>query len=245
MIVRDVMTCEVASVRPDSSIEAAIALMLERRISGLPVLDDGGAVVGIVSEGDLFRRPELGTARPQPGWIQFVVDPDRMAEAYAKEHGRRVSDVMTRTLVAVSPDATLAEAAALLARHRIRRLPVVEHGRLAGIVARADLLRALQAALRRPRGTASRSDAEIRAAVAAAIAEAGLFPAGRITVAVADGDVTLHGTLTGERQRAAVRAAAEAVPGVRMVRDGLACVDPRTDGAHRLPDDGPDGGGRA
>ncbi len=231
MIVRDVMTREVACVQADASIEAAIALMLERRISGLPVLDREGTIIGIVTEGDLLRRPELGTAPPKPGWIQFVVDPDRLAETYAREHGRHVSDVMTRRLVTVSPDATLAEAAELMARHRIRRVPVIEHGRLAGIVARADLLRALHAALTRSRATPSRSDSEIRAAVEAAIAEAGLFPAGRITVSVAGGDVTLHGTLTGERQRAALRAAAEAVPGVRMVRDGLACVDPPADHA--------------
>lgn len=231
MIVRDVMTREVAAVQANASIEAAIALMLERGISGLPVLDEQGAAIGIVSEGDLLRRTELGTVRPQPGWIQFVVDPDRLAETYAREHGRRVSDVMTRTLVTVSPEATLAEAAELMARHRIRRVPVIEHGRLAGIVARADLLRALHAALTRSRATPFRSDAEIRAAVEASIAETGLFPAGRVTVAVAGGDVTLHGTLTGERQRAALRAAAEAVPGVRMVRDGLACVDPPPDQA--------------
>ncbi len=91
---------------------------------------------------------------------------------------------MNRRLVTVSPDATLAEAADLMARHRIRRVPVIEHGRLSGIVARADLLRALHAGLTRPRATPSRSDAEIRAAVEASIAETSLFPAGRVTVAV-------------------------------------------------------------
>lgn len=109
MIVRDVMTRKVACGQAGASIEAAIALMLERRISGLPVLDREGSITGIVTEGDLLRRPELGTAPPKPGWIPFVVDPDRLAQTYAREHGRRVSDVMTRTLVTVSPDATLAE----------------------------------------------------------------------------------------------------------------------------------------
>ncbi len=245
MIVRDVMTREVASVQAETSVEDAVALMLDRRVSGLPVLDRAGAVVGIVTEGDVLRRPELGAARSQPGWIQYVVDPDRLAETYAREHGRHVSDVMTRALVTVSPEATLADAVGLMTRHRIRRLPVVEQGRLAGIVARADLLRPLQAALRRSRLTPSRSDAEIRVAVEAAIAGAGFLPAGRITVTVADGEVTLHGTLTGERQRAALRAAAESVTGVRMVRDGLSCVDAPTDGTRPPPDDGAGGGVRA
>ncbi|MCF4129866.1 CBS domain-containing protein [Methylobacterium sp. SyP6R] len=249
MIVRDVMTREVATVQDDAAIEAAIALMLERRVSGLPVLDRAGALVGLVSEGDFLRRRELDTAPPQPGWIQYIVDPGRLAETYAREHGRGVSDVMTRALVTVSPEATLAEAAALMARHRIRRLPVVAQGRLAGIVARADLLRALHAALGRSRATtpspSARSDAEIRATVEAAIAETGLFPAGRISVAVVDGTVTLHGTLVGERQRAAIRAAAESVSGVQMVRDGLASIDARTNGADPPPGDGPDGGVRA
>ncbi len=156
-----------------------------------------------------------------------------------------VRDVMTRRPVTVSPDATLAEVAALMARHHIRRVPVIAHRRLAGIVARSDLLRALHAAMTRSRATLSRSDAEIDAAVKAAIVEVGLFPAGQITVAVAGGDVTLHGTLTGERHRAALRAAAEAVPGVRRVRDGLASVDPPADHAPPLADHGPGLGVRA
>ncbi|MGY2048256.1 CBS domain-containing protein [Methylobacterium sp. JK268] len=228
MIARDVMTREVTGVHADASVELAVGLMLETRISGLPVLDADGAVVGIVTEGDLLARPELGTSRLKPSWVQYLIDPGRLAEAYARERGRRVGDVMTRAVATVAPGTPLDEVVELMRRLHIRRVPVVEGGRLVGIVTRADLLRALRAALQAAREVAPRSDGAIHADVEAALYEAGVLPVDRITVAVSQGDVTLSGPLADPRQRAAARAAAEAVPGVRAVHDWLTVADPLT-----------------
>ncbi|ACL57313.1 CBS domain-containing protein [Methylobacterium nodulans] len=226
MRARDIMTKEVTSVRADLSVELAIALMLEKRISGLPVLDPDCAVVGIVSEGDLLARPELGTARPKPGWVQYLISPGRLAEAYARERGRRVGDVMTREVVTASPETPLDEIVDLMTRRRIKRVPIVEGGRLVGLVTRADLLRSLRRALQEAREAPPRDDAAIRTDVETAFVDAGVIPLELIEISVVDGEVGLRGSLTDERQRAAIRAAAESVSGVRAVHDRLTWVDP-------------------
>ncbi|ACL60987.1 CBS domain-containing protein [Methylobacterium nodulans] len=226
MRARDIMTEEVTGVRADLPLELAVALMLEKRISGLPVLDPDGAVIGIVTEGDLLARPELGTARPKPNWVQYLISPGRLAEAYARERGRQVGDVMTKEVVTASPDTPLDEIVDLMARRRIKRVPVVDKGRMIGIVTRADLLRALRRALEQAREAPPRNDAAIRADVEAAFLDAGFIPLELIEVSVTNGIVTLRGSLTDERQRAAIHAAAESVPGVVGLRDDLTWVDP-------------------
>ncbi len=225
MNVRDVMTSPAASVPLGASIEQALGLMLERPVGGLPVLGADGAVVGILTEGDLLARVELGTTRPKPGWVQYLADPGGLAETYAREHGRRVADVMSRMVVTVAPETGIDEAAALMTRLRIRSLPVVEAGHLIGIVTRTDLLRALDTALQRAAAAPPRDAAAIGTDIEKVFAEAGVIPTERIAVSVEDGAVTLRGLLSDERVCRAACAAAASVPGVRAVHDRLTRID--------------------
>ena len=138
----DVMTHPVITTTADATIEEVAALMLKHRISGLPVTAEDGSVIGMVSEGDLLRRAEIGTENRRPHWLEFIIGPGRLAGEYVRSHARRVADVMTKDVVSITPQTALAEAVALMERRRIKRLPVLESGRIAGILCQADLLRA-------------------------------------------------------------------------------------------------------
>src|SRR5262249_28015828 len=139
----DVMTPDPVCVSPDASITDAIQLMLERKFSGLPVVDAGGSVVGVVTEGDLLRRTETGTQRKRTRWIEFLMGPGRLASEYGQTSGRKVGDVMTAEVRTVTEDAPLEEIVHLMERHQINRVLVVRDGKLVGIVTRANLLHAL------------------------------------------------------------------------------------------------------
>src|SRR5271157_295446 len=148
MIASDVMTRNVISVPPDATVAQAVELMLERGISGLLVVDASGVLAGIVTEGDLLRRDELGTERRRSWWLRMIASPGRQAGDFTRTHGRKVADVMTHDVLSVAADAPLAEIVALMEEHRIKRVPVLEGDRVVGVVSRADLLRALSVAAR-------------------------------------------------------------------------------------------------
>jgi CBS domain-containing protein len=118
--------------------------MLERGVSALPVVDEKGTVVGIVSEGDLVRRTELGTETAGSWWLVPLAE--GAARDYRKSHAAAVRDVMTRPVIGVRPSATLRQIAKLMEERRIKRVPVLDEGRLVGIVSRADLVRQLAGA---------------------------------------------------------------------------------------------------
>jgi len=141
----DVMSRNILSVGRDAAIAEAIRLMLDNRISGLPVIDTAGRLVGILTEGDLLRRSETGTERHRPRWLEILMGPGRLAGEYVRTHGRKVAEIMTRDLVSVTPDTPLDEIVALMERRRIKRVPVLDGDTPVGIVSRADLLRALAA----------------------------------------------------------------------------------------------------
>src|ERR1700726_1172840 len=122
----DVMTRDIVTVRRGGSIAGAIRLMLDNRVSGLPVLDDEGKVVGIVTEGDLLRRSETGTERHRPRWLEFLMGPGRIAGEYVRTHGRRVQEIMTTDVISVAGDTPLDEVVGLMERRRIKRVPVIE-----------------------------------------------------------------------------------------------------------------------
>ncbi|MBB5751299.1 CBS domain-containing protein [Prosthecomicrobium pneumaticum] len=224
MRVEAVMTSPVVSVERATPIADAARLMLANEISGLPVVSSEGALVGIVSEGDFLRRGELGTERKRPRWLEFLAGPGRLAEDYVRSHGRHVDEVMTEAVATVTPDTPLEDAVEIMAKRRIKRLPVVAGGRLIGIVTRSDLLRALTAAL--PADAAPTDDRRIRAAIEAQLDKADWLGNGLIRVAVADGTVTLDGAIFDERQRQAARVLAENVPGVKSVVDQLVWIEP-------------------
>ena len=221
----DVMTPDPVCVSPDASITDAVRLMLERKFSGLPVVDAGGSVVGIVTEGDLLRRTETGTQRKRTRWIEFLMGPGRLASEYVQTSGRKVGDVMTAQVRTVTEDAPLEEIVHLMERHQINRVLVVRDGKLVGIVTRANLLHALAtiAAETKP-GPAS--DTSIRERLYADLKAQPWAPVGLINVVVRNGVVHLSGTLLDERHREAIRVAAERIPGVKAIEDHLVWVDP-------------------
>lgn len=235
MKARDVMTPDVVTVTEDTSVLEAIRHMLQRRISGLPVLDASGALVGMVTEGDLLRRAELGTERaPRARWIEFLAGPGRSADEYARAHGRKVRDVMTREVHTVVEHASLNDALDTMERYNVKRVPVMRGHRMIGIITRSNLLRAL-ASLARATQPVTAFDATIRANIIAALKKQAWAPTASIEVAVADGVVTLSGVILDERQRHALQVCAENVPGVTKVEDYLVWIEPMSGTVFEAP----------
>ena len=221
----DIMTRNVVSVQPQTTILQAADLMLQHRISGLPVVDSGGHVVGIVTEGDFLRRTETGTQRKRPRWLQFLVGPGRLAEEYVHSSSRRIEDVMTQAVHTIGEDRPVGDVVELMERHRIKRLPVLRDDRLVGIVSRANLLHALASVGREIKST-SADDVAIRERLLTELNQQDWAPVGLIDVIVRNGTVELWGTILDERKRRALIVAAENVPDVKSVRDHLVCVEP-------------------
>ena len=222
----DIMTQPVISVCSEATIAEAARLMLQHQISGLPVTDARDAVIGVVTEADLLCRAELGTEHRRPRWIEFLIGPGRLASDYIGAHARKVSEVMTGTVVSVAPQDALPDVVDVMEKRHIKRVPVVDQGRLVGIVSRANLVRALvhrlaEAAASKP----SPTDEGIRDQVRAVIDREPWGPRFSVDVTVTDGVVQLDGAVTDDRERTALRVAAENVPGVKAIRDHLVWVE--------------------
>lgn len=226
MKVAEIMTRPVISVTPDTTIAEAARLMLQHRISGLPVVAASGEVVGILTEGDLLRRAETGTQLRRARWLEFLIAPGRLAREYANAHARRVGEVMTPRVECVGPETELAEVVRLLERRRIKRLPVTDAGQLVGIVSRANLVRALVHNLPKQPGREKLGDDQIRERILAEIANQPWGPRASVDVRVKDGAVDFYGTITDERERNALRIVAENTAGVSAVHDHLVWVEP-------------------
>src|SRR6516164_8265767 len=223
MQVKDIMTINVISIGADEAIVKAAGLMLQNRISGLPVVDKEGELVGMVTEGDFLRRGELGTQRRRPKWLEFIVGPGKLAEEYVRTSGRKVEDVMTPDPWTVREDDSLETVVEMMERHHVKRLPVTRGGRMVGIVSRANLLHALAtyaSDLPAPAG----GDSAIRANILAAFAKQDWAP--RVNVIVKDGVAELRGVVTDDRERQGRVVAAENVAGVKKVHDHLVWVEP-------------------
>jgi len=225
MKVSDVMTKALVTVRSEASLQEAAALMVQNRISGLPVVDPTGTLVGMITEGDLIRRAELGTAGDQPGWLSTFLNSGRVALDYVHTHGRKVREVMTREVITTFPEAPLGEVVDIMESQQIKRLPVLENHRLVGIVSRADLLRAL-AQLLPERTVPAISDAELRRRVLGEINKQRWAPRTTVDATVENGVVELRGAITDERERVGLRVIAENTPGVRNVHDRLIWIEP-------------------
>lgn len=217
MQARDIMTPDVISVASDTPLGEVVRVMLKHRISAVPVLNDG-TLVGIISEGDLLRRVETGTDAPPSRWLELIHSGDVRAADYVRTHGRRAEEVMTRNVITVGEDATLAQIARILASHRFRRVPVMRGERLVGIVSRANLLQALASQLPEPGDTGKVDDRRIRDALLEEIARQSWAP-GDASVTVKDGIVHLWGTVESEAKRQALVVTAENIPGVVAVED--------------------------
>ena len=219
------MTRQVVSVLPDESVFDAARLMLEKKISGLPVVDDMGNLIGVVTEGDFLRRAEIGTKRQRPRWVEFFMGPGRLADEYVRFSGRKIRDVMTHDVRAVAPDTPLSDVVRLMERHNIKRVPVVEGDKMVGIVSRANLLHAMASFVHEvapPRA----EDTAIREQLIAQLATQPWAPVTAIDITVRDGVVQLSGEMTDERQRQALGVAAENIPGVKKVENYVTWVEP-------------------
>ena len=223
MKAQDVMSRDVVTVTPDETILHAVRLMLQRKFSGLPVVDAAGALVGIVTEGDFLRRTETGTLRRRPRWIEFLVGPGMLAAEYTHGSGRLVGEVMTRDVLTATEDTPLEVVVDMMERHQVKRLPVVREKEIVGIVTRQNLLRALVGRTSAA-DVAVGDDKDIRERLLGALRGQPWAPL--IDVFVERGRVRLVGTILDERQRAAIRVAAENVPGVKSIEDQLFLIEP-------------------
>ena len=220
MHAKDVMTGSVVCLNVGESIFDAAELLLGSRVSAVPVVDDKNAVVGIVSEADLVRRAEIGTAA-RKNWLARLLDSDvSAAKDFAAVHTRRVADVMTKQVVTAGPDATLRELVELMERHGIKRIPIVRNGMLMGVVSRADLLCALLS--REPEQPVPQpGDTALRQAVIEALEKRAWTSRWPTHVFVSGGVVDLWGFVDDAEGRKAYEVAAENVPGVRRVNNHL------------------------
>ena len=219
MKARDVMATPVITVKPSSLVQDVARLLLSRRISAVPVIDDDGRLVGIVSEGDLIRRAEAGTEREHSWWLRLLTGSDALAGDYVRAHARSVADIMTRDVITVGPEEPLSEIATLLERKAIKRVPIVQDGQVVGIVSRANLVQAVASA--RKDLEISRTDAEVRDQLLAHLRAQPWAHTALLNVTVADGVVDLWGMVPSEIERRALRVAAEGMAGVRAVNDNL------------------------
>ena len=220
MKARDVMTLAVFTVKPTTSVKDVARLFIERRISAVPVVDDQGKIVGIVSEGDLVHRSEISNQGRRPWWLDLMVrDKTLDAEEYIKAHAKRVADVMTRNVITAAPDTSLQEIAETLEKYGIKRLPIVRDGKLVGIVSRANLVQAI--ATIGSNLDVPLSDATIREKVLTHLNKQDWAHTALVNVTVNGGVVDLWGFIESDTERNAIRVAAEATPGVRAVNDHM------------------------
>jgi len=224
MRAHQIMTRPVISVTPDTTIVEAANTMLQKHVSGLPVVDATGKLVGIVSEGDFIRRSEIGTQRKYGRFLKFILGPGKAATNFVHEHGRKVSEIMTtEPLLTVGEDTELEKIVALMEKNSVRRLPVTRGDKVVGIVTRANLLQAV-ASLAHDFPDPTADDDHIRNRVIDTLAKQDWCPFG-LSVVVRDGIVHLSGVITEERSRQAAVVAAENVTGVKKVHDHLCWVD--------------------
>jgi CBS domain-containing protein len=224
MYAKDVMTTEVITVTPETTVQELARILSEKTISGAPVVDAGGNIVGVVTEGDLVRRAETGTERRakrrRSWWLDSLAADEEAAREYVKAHGRTVNDIMSRRVFSVGEDTDLAEIADMLMTHRIKRVPVVRDGKVVGIVSRANLVRALATTSAAPVIVADGDDRTIREKLLAELGRqqwADIWPEDIMVR-----DKVVHIWVSDDQpqaERQALRVAAENIPGVQRVEE--------------------------
>ena len=227
MKAKDVMTHCVVSISPDAPVVDAIARMVSHQVSGMPVIDAAGQLVGMVTEGDFLRRAEMHTEAPERRWLELLMGPASSADDYARSHGRTVRDVMSPHVFTVREESPLADVVRLMEEHNVKRIPVVDADRVVGIVSRADLMVALAESLR-DSTHAPASDESIREHIAKEMKRQRWCPLHAIRVTVRNGIVDIRGNIFDERQRRALRVLVENCQGVRTLHDHLALIESAT-----------------
>jgi CBS domain-containing protein len=221
MQARDVMTTHVVTIGSNSTIQELADLLVKRGISAVPVTGPKGELVGIVSEGDLMRRHELGTSKSRPWWLRMLAGEYALAADFIKANARKVGDVMTRDVVTAAPDTSLGEVARLLERHAIKRVPVVHKQQIVGIISRANLVQAFATLQKKPHLELTPTDSALRDRITTRLANEPWAHTSLLNVLVNDGIVDLWGIVHTAIEKDAVRVAAESTPGVRAVNDNL------------------------
>jgi CBS domain-containing protein len=216
MQARDVMTKDIVTVGPETTVGDIAALLVTHRIGAVPVISGDRRLLGIVSQTDLVHRSETGTEKRRKWWLEAFADPEVKARQYVKSHGHKAEDVMTRHVVSVSESASLAEVADVLDTHRIRQVPVVSDGRLAGMISRADLVRVL-AEVSITGATARPDNGALQKAIWDQIKSQPWLKAAYVNLAVKDGAVEIWGAVDSDEQRRALKVLVEGVPGVARV----------------------------
>jgi len=236
MHAEDVMTKTVISIDPDATVLEAARLMLQHRISGLPVIDKTGKLVGVLSEGDFLRRRETQTEHRRSRWLEFLMGPGRLAAEYSHSHASKVAEAMTTEVQTVTDVTPLEDIVDLMEHHRIKRVPVVCGSEVVGIITRSNLMRAMVSLARKALPGAG-DDATIREQLLAEMKAQQWAPLAMTDVSVHDGVVELSGVISDERQRGALKAAAENIPGVKAVRDHMVWVEPTSGFTLESPED--------
>ena len=219
MKARDIMAAPVITASPQATIKSVAETFLKYHISGVPVVDENGRLVGIISEGDLLHRAETGTERRRPWWLRAMAGSETLALDYVKAHARKVADAMTSRVITASPETSIQDIAVLLEKHAIKRLPIIENGQLVGIISRANLVQAI--------ASAGKSldivleDSTIRTKLLSHLREQNWAHDGLINVTVNGGVVDLWGIACSDSERKAIHVAAEATAGVRTVNDNM------------------------
>jgi CBS domain-containing protein len=220
----DLMTTNVVTVGAQTPVHEIATLLLTRRISAVPVVNQDHRLVGIVSEGDLMRRPENDTERRHSWWLAAIASRQQKAGEYIKAHGQTAGEVMTSKVFTVTADTPAHEIATLLETHHVKRVPVVEDGRVVGIVSRANLLHGLAATKGgKPSGDPV-EDRTIRDTLNESLSEEIGMDMALVNVVVDDGVVQLWGLVKSGIEKKAAEVAAENVDGVKKVQNYLGQV---------------------
>lgn len=226
MLVRDAMSKPAITVQSSAPLSDVISLMVSNKLSGVPVTEASGRLSGVLSEGDLLRRSELGTGTENGNWWTQLFTSHSSAEIYRRANGRKVSDVMTANAVTIESTDTLADATRLMAKFKVKRLPVMEDRVLVGMLSRADFVKALRPYLALPYEESAISDGEIKKRILAEIRHQKWSMNCGFTVAADAGKITLTGMVPSDDQREAIRVAAENVNGVMSVDDQIEVIQP-------------------
>jgi CBS domain-containing protein len=222
MRAKDIMVTEVITVGPQASVRDVAKLLLSNRISAVPVVNEHGELIGIISEGDLARRAELNTTPHRSWWLEMFSrkSKEALAKEYMKSRGSKVRDVMTKNVITAKPTTSVRDIATLLEKHRIKRVPIVAKGKMIGIVSRANLIQAL-ASLPENDEQSTISDSRVRKKVMKQFNSEKWSKGSLLSVTVHDGAVKLWGIVDSEAEKEAVRIAAELVEGVRTIENNV------------------------
>jgi len=220
MKAQDVMVRDVVTVGPDTEVSEAVALLVKHDISAVPVLNGDDNLIGILSEADLLEREEIGAEHHHPWWIETLMPASKLAEEFAKAHGKKVSEVMSTNVITASEDTQVSEIAALLERHRIKRVPIVKGNKVVGIVSQSNLIQAL-ASSKPASEPKSATDRSIRLELLDRLSKQQWTDFGSRNIIVQGGVVHLWGLVGSESERKALTALAEGVPGVSDVADEM------------------------